>query len=231
MSDSNDDLEGWQLVLLLVFFCAVGGGLYLIGWLTRPSFLWDAPLLCAAIAGAACYPARLLVERFSWWKRLEERREGRHLRRERASSDRGRRGWSVFARVLRIVVGVPISLGSLAILPLGISAGHENENLVKNGPIQRAVVVSVEEDKWSKYDDVTVMVARPGDGKPIELDGGNDLDPRPKKGGHLDVVVDPKDPTTIISATLDWSTPWWAYLLGLIITAILFAIGGAIAFA
>jgi hypothetical protein len=230
MSDSNDDLEGWQLVLLLVFFCTVGSGLYLIGWLMRPSFLWDQPLVCAAIAGAACYPGRFLVERFSWWKGLEERRERRHRHRERVSTDRVRGVWPVVVRGLRVVVGVPICLASLAILPLGISAGHENENLVKNGPIQQAVVVSVEEDKWSKYDDVTVKVARPGDGEAIELDGGNDLDPRPKKGDRLDVVVDPEDPTIIISATLDWSTPWWAYPVMLILTAILFAIGLAIAF-
>ncbi|TDU88273.1 hypothetical protein EV138_1815 [Kribbella voronezhensis] len=199
MSDDNDDLEGWQLVLLLVFFFTVGGGLYLIGWLTRPNFFSDHPLVCAAIAGAACYPARFLVERFAWWNNLEQRRAESKHRRASASGSRGRRGWAKLVRGLRVVFGVPIALGSLAILPLGISADRENQNLVKHGPIQQAVVVSVEKDKWSKYDDVTVKVARPSDGKPIELEGGNDLNPRPHKGDRLDVVVDPKDPTTIIS--------------------------------
>jgi hypothetical protein len=37
----DDDLHGRQLVLLLLFFGTVGGGLYLLGWLTRPGFLYD----------------------------------------------------------------------------------------------------------------------------------------------------------------------------------------------
>lgn len=49
----------------------------------------------------------------------------------------------------------------------------------------------VQEDKWSKYDDVTVKVRRPGDGVAVELDGGNELDPVPAPGDRIDVVVDP----------------------------------------
>ena len=84
MSDPDDDLHGRQLVLLLIFFATIGGGLYFLGWLTGPSFLYNNPILCAAIAGAACYPARFLVERFEWWKRLEEPTRRTIARRERA---------------------------------------------------------------------------------------------------------------------------------------------------
>jgi hypothetical protein len=65
VSTPDDDLRGRQLVLLLLFFAVVGGGLYILRW---PNFLSGNPIACAAIAGAACYPARFLVERFEWWK-------------------------------------------------------------------------------------------------------------------------------------------------------------------
>ncbi|ONI67648.1 hypothetical protein BWI15_31605 [Kribbella sp. ALI-6-A] len=87
MSDDNDDLYGRQLLLLLAFFTSTAGLLLLIAWLTRPNWLWDGPLAAFAAAGIACYPARFLVERFDWWKRLEEptasakRRRGRIRRR------------------------------------------------------------------------------------------------------------------------------------------------------
>jgi hypothetical protein len=80
----NDDLHGRQLVLLLLFFGAVGGGLYFLGWLTRPSFFYDNPIACAAIAGGACYPARWLVEQFAWWERLEQPTRRTAARRDRA---------------------------------------------------------------------------------------------------------------------------------------------------
>jgi len=80
----DDDLYGRQLLLLLAFFGTVGGGLYLLGWLTGPNLLTGNPLICAAIAGGACYPARFLVERFEWWKRLEQPTERTKVRRERA---------------------------------------------------------------------------------------------------------------------------------------------------
>ncbi|HET6985143.1 MAG TPA: hypothetical protein VFI00_00960, partial [Kribbella sp.] len=66
------------------FFTTTGGVLYLLGWLTGPSFLSGNPVACAAIAGAACYPARFLVERFDWWKRLEQPTKRTQARRERA---------------------------------------------------------------------------------------------------------------------------------------------------
>jgi hypothetical protein len=229
VSDSeDDDLHGRQLVLLLLFFGMVSGGLYLIGWLTRPGFLYDHPLVCAAIAGGACYPARFLVERFDWWKRLGQPRRRLPAAEHRAAN---RRSWGEkVLRVARIVVGVPIALGSLAILPLGIMAGKSNEELIAKGPIQQATVVSVEEDRWSKYDDLIVKVARPGDGKVVELDGGNELAPVPAVGDRIDVVVDPEDPSYVIAAAVGWSTPWWAYPLGVIITLLCCGLGLAIAF-
>jgi hypothetical protein len=105
-------------------------------------------------------------------------------------------------RVVRIVVGVPIALGSLAILPLGIMAGQSNEELVAKGPIQQATVVSVEEDRWSKYDDLIVKVARPADGRVVELDGGNELDPVPAPGDRIDVVSTRR-------TRRSWSPRWW----------------------
>jgi hypothetical protein len=80
----DDDLHGRQLLLLLLFFGTVGGGLYFLGWLTRPSFFYNNPLVCAAIAGGACYPARFLVEQFAWWNRLEQPSKRTQRRRERA---------------------------------------------------------------------------------------------------------------------------------------------------
>lgn len=255
---SDDDLHGRQQVFLLAFFVAVGGGLYFAGWLSRPSFLYDNPLVCAAIAGGACYPVRFLVELFPWWSRLEqpsrraqarrdrrleqalaEAREAARLRREDGSPGDGRHrragrrrlSWGErLIRAGRLLVGLPIALGSLAIVPLGIAAGNDNQQLVADGPVQQAVVVSVEEDKWSKYDDVIVKVARPGDGVPVEVDGGNDLDPRPAVGDRIDVVADPEDPSYLIAAAVDWSTPWWAWPLGIIISLLCLWMGVAIAF-
>jgi hypothetical protein len=80
----TDDLEGRQLVVLLVFFCGVAGLLLLIAWAARPNWMWDGPLVAFAIAGGACYPARFLVERFAWWKRLEQPSRWTVARRERA---------------------------------------------------------------------------------------------------------------------------------------------------
>ncbi|WP_410790370.1 hypothetical protein [Kribbella sp. C-35] len=241
MSDPDDDLHGRQLLLLLLFFGTVGGGLYLLGWLTRPSFLYDNPLVCAAIAGGACYPARFLAERFAWWNRLEERRQVRREQRLKGAladarhrartGSRRRIGWAEgLIRAGRLLVGVPIALGSLAILPLGIAAGNHNQRLVAEGPVLHAVVVSVEEDNWSKYGDVTVKVARPGNGMPVEVDGGNELDPVPAVGDRIDVVDDPENPEYMVAAAVDWSTPWWAWPLGVVITLLCLGMGLAIAF-
>jgi hypothetical protein len=74
----NDDnnLRGWQLLVLLAFCCGVAVLLLLVGWTARPNWLWDKPLIASAIAGAAWFPMRLLVEKREWWKRLG----GRHDR-------------------------------------------------------------------------------------------------------------------------------------------------------
>jgi hypothetical protein len=109
-------------------------------------------------------------------------------------------------------------------------AGGANEELIAKGPIQQAMVVSVEEDRWSEYDDLIVKVARPGDGGVVELDGGNELDPVPAPGDRVDVVVDPEDSSNVVAAAVDWSTPWWAYPLGVILTLLCCGLGLAIAF-
>ncbi|MGW6195687.1 hypothetical protein ACWF0M_06025 [Kribbella sp. NPDC055110] len=256
MSSPEDDLHGRQLFVLLAFFGVVGGGLYFVGWLTRPSFLYDNPLICAAIAGGACYPARFLAERFTWWRRLAQpgrrtqaRRERRRRRdladaQEAAARQRppdaegrhrrvGRRRIGLgeaLIRAGRLLIGLPIALGSLAILPLGIATGHYNQRLVADGPVLPAVVVSVEEDKWSKYDDVTVKVTDPWDGKPVEVDGGNELDPRPAVGDRIDVVDDPDNPQYVVAVAVDWSMPWWGWPLGVVITLLCLGMGLAIAF-
>ncbi|WP_141858818.1 DUF3592 domain-containing protein [Kribbella jejuensis] len=243
MSAPDNDLHGRQLALLLLFFSTVGGALYFLGWLTRPNFIYDDPLVCAFIAGAACIPAYVLVEQFSWWKRLEQPTERTKTRRKRMrsrasakarASRSGRRLrpslLEVLIRTVRVLVGVPIALGSLAILPLGITAGHDNQRLIARGPIQQAVVVSVTEDKWSRSHEVTVKVARPGDGVAVEVDGGDQLDPEPAVGDRIDVVVDPEDPSNVVAARVDWSMPWWAWPFGIVITLVLLAMGLGIAF-
>ncbi|MGW6276648.1 hypothetical protein [Kribbella sp. NPDC055071] len=78
--NEDRDLHGRQLILLLVFFGGVTGGLYLLG----PSFLAGNPVGSAAVAGMACYPARFLVGRFDWWTRLEQPTRRTIARRERA---------------------------------------------------------------------------------------------------------------------------------------------------
>lgn len=244
MSTPDDDLHGRQLLLLLLFFGAVGGGLYFVGWLTRPGPLYDAPLLCFAIAGGACYPARWLAELFEWWKRLAEPTRWTQARRERARArDRaeareaaarrraaegdgaapasprhstGRRRFDWFT-LLRRIVGVPLVLGSLAIIPLGISGGLDDQRLARSGPVRQAVVLTVEEDKWSRSRDVTVTIAQPDDGTPVELNGGGDLDPVPAVGDRVDVVVDPDDPSYVIAADVDWEMHWYWYVVAVVI--------------
>lgn len=224
---SEDDLHGRQLLILLVFFTSSGGLLYLIGWLTRPNFLFENPLICAAIAGAACYPARFLVEKRTWWKNLTKPRPVRPLgRRARRAADHG---LGVLA-VLRRIIGVVLALGSLAILPLGIWAVRDNQRLVEAGPVHQVAVVSVEADRWTDQDDQIVKVARPGDGHPVDLDGADQLDPPPVVGDKVEVVVDPSDPTIVILATADWSFHWYDVLLGLVITAACLGVAFAVGF-
>jgi hypothetical protein len=243
MSD-DDDLHGRQLVLLLLFFGTVGGGLYFLGRLTQPSFLYDNPLVCAAIAGGSCYPARFLVERFEWWKRLEQPTKRTQDRRDRAlrralaeareaaqsprSPDdgdgkhrrpgRGRpRGW----RVLSSGVGVLLILACLAIIPIGISIGRDDQRLAQTVPAQEAVVLSVEVDKWSRSHDVTIKVARPGDGAPVEIYGADELDPLPAVGDRISVIVDPDDPENVLAADADWQMHWYWYVLTVVIAVVL----------
>ncbi|HEY3510580.1 DUF3592 domain-containing protein [Kribbella sp. NPDC051137] len=243
MSSRDDDLHGRQLILLLLFFCTVGGGLYLVGWLTRPSWLYDNPLACGMIAGGACIPAHGLVENFGWWKRLEPPTKRTQTRRDRAVSRalasaraardgrRRRLGWrTVVLRAARVLVGVPIALGSLAILPLGFLSGQDNQQLIAHGPVQQAVVVSVTEDKWSRSREVTVKVARPGDGVAVEVDGGDELDPEPAVGDRIDVVVDSEDPSNVVAAQVDWSMPWWAWPFAIVVSLVILAVGLGIAF-
>ncbi len=247
MSDPDDDLHGRQLLLLLLFFGTVGGGLYLLGWLTRPSTLSEAPLLCFAIAGGACYPARWLAERFEWWNRLAQPTRWTQARRERARErdradareaaarrraaeaagveltggrhSRMRRRFDWTTLVMRIV-GVPLVLGSLAIIPLGISAGLSDQRLVRSEPVRQAVVLKVEEDTWSRFHDLTITIARPGDGAPTELSGGSDLDPVPAVGDRVDVVVDPDDPSYVLAADVDWDMHWYWYVLIVVVALV-----------
>lgn len=219
MSDDDDDLKGRQLLVLLAFFCGFAGVLLLIAWAARPNWLWDGPLVAFAVAGGVCYPARFLVERFAWWKRLAVPTRWTVARRERAK-ERERRRFSLFELVRRIVGGLLV-LGSLAIAPVGISVGRDDERLARSTPVQQAVVVSVEEDKWSKNDDVTVKVARPGDGGTVEISGGNDLHPRPAVGDSIGVIVDPDDPENVLAADGDWNMHWYWYLLGIVISLVL----------
>ncbi|MFK4087851.1 hypothetical protein ACI2LF_27320 [Kribbella sp. NPDC020789] len=230
MSDSDDDLYGVQLVLLLVFFGAVGGGLYLISWLTRPGFLYDHPIACAAIAGFLCYPARFLAERFAWWNRLEERRQARAKRRAARPSRPASRARRIAGRIVRVVIGLPILLVSLAFVPDVILSSRDDVRLIEAGPVQSARVVEVKVDRWSDDGTVTVKVARPGDGVPIELDGGDQLEPTPVVGDQVDVVVDPDDPSYILAAAVDQGMPWWSYPLVIGLALIGLAFGWFTAF-
>ncbi|NEA31122.1 hypothetical protein [Streptomyces sp. SID13031] len=71
--------------------------------------------------------------------------------------------------VPRKVLGVLMILASLAIIPVGIGAGLQAQHLASSGSVQQTVVVSVEKVEASRSHDVTVKVARPGDGARCEL--------------------------------------------------------------
>ena len=229
----DDDLHGRQLLILLAFFSSFGGLLLMIAWITRPNWLWDAPWVAFAAAGLACYPARFLVERFDWWKRLEEptewtkTRRDRALRRElatarprRAAGRRTRRfSWLT---ALRMVVGGLLTLASLAIIPAGISAGRDNQRVAEAGPVQQATVLAVKVDKWSRNHDVTIKVARAGDRRAVEISGGDDLRPLPKVGDQIPVVVDPDNPSNVLAADADWTMHWYWYVL-IVVTALICA--------
>jgi hypothetical protein len=128
-----------------------------------------------------------VVRRFGWWKRLEQptrwtaaRRERadererqlqrKYRRREQAGLKRHamRSRWWLENLLLRLL-GLVLVLASLAIIPLGLGSGRSDERLTRSTPVQQAVVVSVDEDKWSKNHDLTIKVARPGDGGTVAI--------------------------------------------------------------
>ncbi|MEV6417595.1 hypothetical protein [Kribbella sp. NPDC051718] len=241
--DGTDDLYGRQLALLLLFFGGTAGLLLLIAWAARPNWMWDGPLVAFAIAGGACYPARFMVERFAWWKRLEQPTRWTVARRERAAERerklqreyrqqerdaqaREGQGRHTARRRLRVgtllvrLLGLVLVLGSLAIVPLGVRSGRADEHLAGSAPLQQAVVVSVEEDKWSKSGDLTIKVARPGDGGTVEIYGADEIDPRPAAGDKIGVYVDPDDPENVLAADADWVMHWYWYLVWIVISLV-----------
>lgn len=80
-------------------------------------------------------------------------------------------------------------------------------------PGQQVVVLSVHEDKWSKSRDVTIVVAAPGDGVAVEIDGADQLDRLPAVGDRIGVHVDPDDPSNVLVADADWTVHWYVYPL------------------
>jgi hypothetical protein len=124
-------LHGRQLAVLLAFFASVCGLLVLIGWFTRPSIFWDTPQLAAAIAGAACYPAKFLVENRLWWRRL-----GGHGVPVVAAADIPRALRRVRRRVLAdriqlVCAALAVILG-LTLLPLTIMGEGNPANVFSN---------------------------------------------------------------------------------------------------
>jgi hypothetical protein len=183
---------------------------------------------------------------FDWWKRLAEPTRWTQARRERARARElaeareaaarrraaeadgadpagarhsRRRRFDWFTLVRRIV-GVPLVLGSLAIIPAGISSGLDDQRLARSGEVRPAVVLSVTEDKWTRSREVTITIARPGDGAPVELTGGDDLDSVPSVGDQVDVIVDPDDPSYVIAADVDWDMHWYWYVLCVVIALV-----------
>lgn len=227
----GEDLNYRQQAVVVAFFLSVGGVLLLIAWLARPNWVWDGPLVVAPAAGVACYPAMFLVERRAWWNRLG----GHGLRVSGVSEQRVRQALrkvrrAVLADILKLAAGVVVVLGAIAITPLGLSANTGDRDLVRAGPVQQAEVVSVERDKWSKDDALIVKVARPGDGASVELTGGDQLRPAPKVGDRVQVVVDPSDPSYVLAASVDWSIPWYAYLLYIVISLVIGGFFSALTF-
>jgi hypothetical protein len=113
----------------------------------------------------------------------------------------------------RIVIGGLLTLGCLAIAPFGIAANVHDQQMARNTPVQQVVVLSVHEDKWSKSRDVTIVVAAPGDGMAVEIDGGDQLDRLPVVGDRIGVHVDPDDPSNVLAADADWTVHWYVYAL------------------
>jgi hypothetical protein len=67
---------------------------------------------------------------------------------------------------------------------------------------------------------VTVKVARPSDGAPVEIYGADQLDPMPEVGDRIGVIVDPDDPEDVLAADADWQMHWYWYLLIVVIAAV-----------
>jgi hypothetical protein len=237
--DGTGDLWGRQLFVLLAFFGGTAGLLLLIAWAARPNWMWDGPLVAFAIAAGACYPARFVVKRFAWWRRLEQptrwtvaRRERadererqlqrKYRRREQAGLKRHamRSRWWLGNLLLRLL-GLVLVLGSLAIIPLGLGSGRSDEHLTRSAPVQQAVVVSVSEDKWSKNHDLTIKVARPGDGGTVEIAGADEIDPRPAVGDKVGVYVDPDNLDNVLAADADWAMHWYMYAVWIAISLVL----------
>ena len=142
MSDDNDDLHGRQLLILLAFFSSLGGVLLLIAWITRPNWLWDAPLAAFAAAGIACYPARFLVERFDWWKRLEQPTERTKARQQRAHVDAragsSPLGWPAawWASLVRALPGRPQCRRAACPLDPAVGLRARSRRVLRAGRIQ-----------------------------------------------------------------------------------------------
>jgi uncharacterized protein DUF3592 len=119
-------------------------------------------------------------------------------------------------------IGGLLMLGSLAIIPLGTSFGLDDQRLARTVPAQEAVVVSVDVDKWSRSHDVTIKVARPGDGAPVEIYGADQLDPVPAVGDRIGVIVDPDDPENVLAADANWTMHRYWYVL-IVVIAVVFA--------
>lgn len=101
--------------------------------------------------------------------------------------------------------------------------------LVQAGPVVQAKVLSVTVSSGEGRATL-VKVARPADGGPEYLRGGNDLDPKPRVGETVAVVASPDDPSYVLAADVDWRTQWWHYLLILLVPPVLAAVFGAVTF-
>lgn len=202
--EMDGDLRGRQPIVLLAYFAGVVGLLLLVAWVMRSNWLWDAPLVALPIAGATCFPVQLLVMRTGWWKRLSGPK-------------------STGVGLVRFL-GIVLTLGSFALMPLGFSAGEHDQKLARSRPVQPAEVVSVTEEGW--WGDVVVKIAHPEDGAVVELRGGNEIEPRPVVGDRVEVIPALLDTENVLAAGADWTMHWYRYVL---IAVIALVLGGSCA--